>query len=232
MIDIHCHILPGLDDGPSSLETSLEMAAVAAQDGIKVIIATPHTDGIRIHSVLVQKSVKHLNTALRDKKIDITIHCGYEIPSYLLDNLATAHTLAGSSYLLVEFPHTHLPADALSTISTAVSRGFHPIIAHPERNPDVLNNPELLRNLTDNGALTQLTAASVVGELGPDILHCSHYLIKNNMVHFIATDSHSPSFRKPVLSKAHKIATKLVGKEQADQLVLHNGSKIIHPPQN
>ncbi|MDW7771748.1 MAG: CpsB/CapC family capsule biosynthesis tyrosine phosphatase [Desulfobulbaceae bacterium] len=227
MIDIHCHILPGLDDGPGNIDVSLAMAAAAAQDGIRAIIATPHTDGIRVNSISVEKGVRRLNEELRREKINIQIYSGYEIPSYLIPSLGQTHRLAGSNHILLEFPHTHLPADALITVSAAITRGLYPIIAHPERNPDILAEPELLMDLVAAGALVQLTAVSICGDLGSDIRQCSHYLLQKNLVHFIATDSHSPSFREPVLSRARNIAEKLVGREQAAMLVEHNPAGII-----
>lgn len=227
MIDIHCHILPGIDDGPGYLDISLDMAATAAADGIRAIIATPHTDGFRVNSDMVKRGVNRLNAELREARIKVQIFTGYEIPSHLYPSLARTHTLAESHYFLLEFPHTHLPADALLLISQAAAQGLYPVIAHPERNPDIIARPELLQDLVAAGAMTQITAASVIGEIGVDVQQCAHYFLKNNLVHFIATDSHSPSFRRPVLSEARKVVRKLLGREEADRLVSHNGLKII-----
>lgn len=232
MIDIHCHILPGLDDGPRFIDTSLAMAAKAAEDGIRAIIATPHTDGIRVNSASVKNGVRRLNQELQREKINIEIYSGYEIPSYLLSSLGHTHRLAESRYVLLEFPHTHLPADALITVSSSLTIGLYPIIAHPERNPDILDRPELLGELVDIGALAQLTASSLVGDQGSDIQQCSRYLLKNKLIHFIATDSHSPTFREPVLSEARRIAVKLVGSEQAEKLFEKNASRIIEHSKN
>lgn len=232
MIDIHCHILPGLDDGPRYLDISLAMAAKAAADGISAIIATPHTDGIRVNSTSVISGVRRLNEKLRQEKIDIEIYSGYEIPSYLLATLGHTHRLARSNYVLLEFPHTHLPADALITVSTAISEGLIPIIAHPERNPDILERPQLLAELVDIGALAQLTASSLVGEQGTDVQRCSRYMLKNSLIHFIATDSHSPSFREPILSEAHRVAEKIVGIDEAEKLFVRNAGKIIARSKN
>lgn len=227
MIDIHCHILPHLDDGPSTLDTALHMAAIAAGDGIRSIIATPHTDGFRVDATRVHKAVGRLNDALQKNDIEVEIITGYEIPSFLLDRLALTHTLAQSRYVLLEFPHTHLPADAQITISTVRGLGLYPIIAHPERNPDVIVSPNRLRELVAAGALVQLTAASVVGAIDLEVERCSHYLLQNHLAHFIATDSHSPSFRRPVLQEARRTAVRLVGAEKADNLVHANGLHIL-----
>ena len=226
MIDIHCHILPGIDDGADRLQTSLAMASMAVRDGITTVIATPHTDGVTVNRTVVQQAVDRLNIELAEQGIDLEIVAGYEIPANLVCDLQS-YTIADSPYILVEFPHQYLPEDAAETLYTLVQAGRKPIIAHPERNGSVLRNPELLRELVAVGSMIQLTAASVTGDFGPDILHCANYLLRNRLVHFLATDSHSPTFRKPVLSPARKAAARLIGREQADRLVIDNPQKII-----
>jgi protein-tyrosine phosphatase len=226
MIDIHCHILPGIDDGADRLQTSLAMATMAARDGITTIIATPHTDGITVNQSVVQQAVDRLNGELVNRNIDLEVVAGYEIPADLVCDLQS-HTIADTPYILVEFPHQYLPEDAAETLYTLVQAGRKPIIAHPERNGSVLRNPELLHELVAVGAMIQLTAASVTGDFGPDILHCANYLLRNQLVHFLATDSHSPTFRKPVLSPARKAAARLIGREQADRLVIDNPKAIL-----
>ncbi len=226
MIDIHCHILPGIDDGADRLQTSLDMATMAARDGITTIIATPHTDGVTVNRTVVQQAVDRLNIELANHGIDLEVVAGYEIPAHLVCDLQS-HTIADSPYILVEFPHQYLPEDAAETLYALVQAGRKPIIAHPERNGSVLHNPDLLRELVAVGSMIQLTAASVTGDFGPDILHCANYLLRNRLVHFLATDSHSPTFRKPVLSPARKAAARLIGREEADRLVIDNPKAIL-----
>lgn len=227
MIDIHCHILPGVDDGPLLLKSSLSMAKIAAGDGITTIIATPHTDGIRVNRQTVAALVERLNSELQRHAIPVRIAPGHEVPYHLVAELADTHTLAGSRYVLAELPHTCFPAGALRTVYWLLDRGLVPVIAHPERNTDILFDPDLLRGLVEAGALAQLTADSVTGELGTDIQRCAHYLLEHDLVHFIATDSHSPTFRKPVLRKAHGVAARLIGRQRADQLTRGNPEKIL-----
>lgn len=226
-IDIHCHILPGMDDGPRLLATSLAMASIAANDGIKTIIATPHTDGRRVNRERVKLSVNHLNHELSRENITIKVISGFEIPYHLINELASSHTLGSSKFVLIEFPHNFIPGDAATTLHRLISKGLQPIIAHPERNMDILANPDRVNDLIDTGAKMQVTAAGITGELGPDIQRCSHYLLQKKQVHFIATDSHSPSFRKPVLSGACKIVTRLIGSDQADSIFIRNPGRII-----
>jgi len=227
VIDIHCHILPEMDDGPEILETSLKMATIAAEDGIRTVIATPHTDGIRVNSDSVRTGVDHLNRALQHHGITLHILPGFEVPFHLITALAQKYTLAGSNYILIEFPHMYVPGDALATIFQLTARGFIPVIAHPERNRGVLSNPDQMEPLIEAGAHAQLTASSITGDLGPDIQWCAHYLLRKNLVHFIATDSHSPSFRAPVLQKAHAVAVKLLGRAKADLLTTGNPEMIV-----
>lgn len=227
MIDIHCHILPGIDDGPLTLQTSLAMATIAAADGIHSVIATPHTDGIRVSHESVTRAVARLNRELVLNEISLRIYPGYEIPYHLVSELGTGHTLAGSEYVLVEFPHDHLPRGALNTFYHLSAAGLKPVIAHPERNHDVILEPGIMLDLAGNGVLVQLTAASITGELGPDIQRCARYFIEQDMVHFIATDSHSPAFREPVLSKAHKLITKIAGKDKCRKIFRDNPQLIL-----
>lgn len=230
MIDIHCHILPGIDDGADRLQTSLAMATMAAHDGITTIIATPHTDGIIVDKTVVPRAVDRLNAKLFERGIDLEVIAGYEIPAELVCDLQS-YTIGDTPYILVEFPHQYLPEDAAEILYTLVQAGRKPIIAHPERNGSVLRNPDLLHELVAVGAMVQLTAASVSGDFGPDIKQCAGHLLRNRLVHFLATDSHSPTFRKPVLSPARKAAARLIGREKADRLVIDNPKKILEDRQ-
>lgn len=228
MIDIHCHILPGIDDGPEDLATSLDMAKIAAQDGIRVLIATPHTDGIRVNQDRVTAAVHALNLELQQRNLSLTVYPGFELPYHLAGKLATTHTLANNGrHVLIEFPAMHLPKGALNTFYPLIAAGQVPILAHPERNLGVLMNPDALKNMVDNGILVQITATSVTGELGPDVQRCAHYLLKKGWVHFLASDSHSPTFREPVLSRAVNIAARLIGPEKARALAGQNPGRIL-----
>ena len=227
MIDIHCHILPGLDDGSESMEVSLTMAAMAADDGITTIIATPHTDGIRVNAANVETAVREFNAELRRRNIALHVVPGYEIPFHRARELAEGHRLAESRYVLVEFPHEYLPADSVQLLHTLILNGLKPIIGHPERNGSIMIRPDCLHDHIEAGALVQITADSITGNFGPDVQQCAYYLLHQKMVHFIATDSHAPTYRKPVLSKARKTAGRLLGKQKADALVLDNPLKIL-----
>jgi protein-tyrosine phosphatase len=224
MIDIHCHILPGVDDdGAPDTETSIAMARIAANDGIHTIIATPHLTNAAYPREKLTEAVAQLNTALQQQSIPITILFGAEVQAHIALSVADRFCLAESSFLLVEFPHSYLPADAKELISALTTRSITTIIAHPERNAQIGREPWLLAPLLNMGAKTQITAESLTGNLGMAAKSCAEHLLRNEQVHYLATDSHAPGFRKPILSKAVKQAARIIGEEQAKKLVMATG---------
>ncbi|MDO8946065.1 MAG: CpsB/CapC family capsule biosynthesis tyrosine phosphatase [Desulfocapsaceae bacterium] len=226
MIDLHCHILPGIDDGSPNMETSLAMAKMALEDGIHTIIATPHlTDNLTKEALL--SAVAKLREALKAAGISITILSGAEVPSHMALAAGEAFCLADSTFLLLEFPYNYLPIDSAIIVEKLLERGITPVIAHPERNPAIYTNPLKLAPLINIGAQAQITAASLIGELGVNAKNCAEYLLKHNQVHYLATDSHAPGFRKPILSKAVKQAAKIIGNELAIKLVTDNPAALI-----
>ncbi|MBU0731019.1 MAG: tyrosine protein phosphatase [Proteobacteria bacterium] len=228
MIDIHAHILPGLDDGPSDKADALMIADMAARDGIKIIIATPHIHmDTKITPSLVKTQVAAFNDLLYKEKINISVLAGGEIAFSSSMNTPAGFCLHKGPYLLVEFPHTHLPDSAAEWLYQLQLQGFLPIIAHPERNPAVIRDPGLLIKLLVPGVFAQITAESVTGGFGSQIQQCAHYLLRLGAAHFIATDTHSPDFRKPCLSKARKIAAKIIGKAAAEKLVSDHPAAVI-----
>ncbi len=228
MIDIHSHILPGIDDGAPDVNVSLAMAAIAVADGIQVVIATPHVDGSGCLSMaMINSAVDQLNSVLQQRGVGLVVFPGAELQSHVAIESADQYRLACGSFFLLEFPHSHLPADALDLIRTLLQKGVTPIIAHPERNREISMEPGKLAALVEAGARTQITAGSLTGELGVNAQTCARFLLKKNMVHFMATDSHSPNFRKPVLSKAVKKAGKYLGGKGALALVLDNPLAIL-----
>lgn len=229
MIDIHSHILPGIDDGALNLDTSLAMAKIAVKDGICAMFATPHIQwGQEISPEQIKKQTAELNSILVDHKIPLTIYAGAEVPMGPEICSWRSHWLHNGPYILVEFPHSHIPTHARDYLYALQCEGLIPIIAHPERNGAVMQSPDLLVELVSTGCLTQITAESVTGEMGTQVQHCCHYLLREKVVHFLATDCHSTGFRKPLLKKAHKIVGRIVGKKQADSLVSKHPEAVIN----
>jgi protein-tyrosine phosphatase len=227
VIDIHCHILPQIDDGPSNITESIEMAKIAAIDGITKIVATPHIKDTLHPVAKIERSVKVLNRSLTEMGIPIEIIKGADVNAMLDPSLLNGYTINNTDYILIEFPHSHLPKNSKEILFRMVIKGYHPIITHPERNFSVIKNPDLLFELLDTGLLVQITADSLTGFFGVDIKECALYLLERGVVSFIATDAHSSYQRRPVLSDGLKVAEKVIGKEKANNMVNLNPEAVI-----
>lgn len=227
MIDIHCHILPDIDDGPDYLDEAVEMAKIASLDGITTIVATPHIKDVLHPAALIQGKVDELNKRLKNKGIPLEILRGADISSVIAPAFLKDYTINGTGYLLLEFPHTHLPGNAREMIFKIIINGFLPIITHPERNPSIIKKPGIILDLIDSNTFIQITAGSLVGDFGSEVRHCAIHLLKLGVVNFIATDAHSSSWRKPVLSEGLRVAEKIVGADTAYRLVMTNPESVI-----
>ena len=227
MIDIHCHILWDIDDGPVDFDGSMAMARLAAADGTRQLVATPHIHDAQQPPEIIAEKAAYLNEALQAEGVDLEILCGGDnLYNLGVWNLAR-FSINGTHYSLVEFPHTNLPANADEEIFEALHHGLVPIITHPERNPSIAQNPQLIFEMVESGALVQLTAESLTGGFGSAAKACSRYLLKKKMVHFLASDGHSAKNRPPVLSAGLKAAAKIVGKDAARRLVFENPAKVV-----
>lgn len=243
MIDIHSHILPGVDDGAQTLEDSLMMAEEAVKEGITHLYATPHHRNGRYENekTLIIKQVDYLNQELFNRGIPLTIMPGQEIRLYkeLIEDLDQGLLLPlhnNINYLLVEFPSSNVPNYAADLFFELNLRNYHPIIVHPERNSEIIENPDLLYNFISNGALTQITASSINGNFGKKIMNFSHDLIRSNLAHFIASDAHNTSSRGfhliqavETIQKQYGINTRYYLQENAEH-VLKGESILIEPP--
>lgn len=229
-IDIHCHILPGLDDGPSDINGSLEMLKIASEDGISNIFATPHiipglydNNGGTIMSSL-EEFRRHIPDAVK-----IFYGADVRISVDLLESVKTGEvpTLNGSGYMLVELPQYVVPPNVDNLIFNLRHRGIIPVITHPERHLRLMQDLPALAKLRDSGALCQITAMSITGELGKGIQKISMTMVKKGLVDFVASDAHDPVKRRPVLSQAYKAVKKECGDEVSDRLFFINPQKIL-----
>ncbi|WML30303.1 CpsB/CapC family capsule biosynthesis tyrosine phosphatase [Neobacillus sp. OS1-32] len=218
MIDIHCHILPGIDDGPQHFHESIEMAKAAVEEGITHLFATPHHLNGQYENVKsdILNYVLSLNQHLQSEKIPITIHSGQEIRIHreLLFSLANDEILTldnRQEYLLLELPSGEVPKYTLEMVYELKLRGLTPIIVHPERNRGFIENPLLLFEIIQEGGLTQLTAGSVSGHFGKKIKSFSETMIEHHLAHFIASDSHFTRSRGFFFQKAYDTITKRFG---------------------
>ncbi len=235
MIDIHTHILPSLDDGPKTTAESIELCKIAANDGIKTIVATPHSkDGVyEAKSDDTLRKVKELNLKLKEIQLDLEILPGAEvhINERLVEYIKNGEVLTinnGRKFLLLELPFFFVPPITDELISNLRSIGIVSIISHAERITKFQKTPKILDQLVKSGTLIQITAQSLTGDFGSRERKCAEWLLKHEMVHFIASDVHSLTGRPPILSKALEMAAKIIGEKKARALVSHNPKQIIN----
>jgi protein-tyrosine phosphatase len=226
MIDIHVHILPGIDDGPATMEESLEMARIAVEDGIHTIIATPHSlDGVHFNRRSdILSACAELNAALGKHHIPLTLLPGSEarLSIEITDELEKGRLMTLNDtgrYISLELPDQFISQATTIFIERLKDGNLTPIISHPERNPAIQQNVVLLSDLISAGALCQITADSLLGAFGPHALQCCEKLIELNMVHFMASDAHSPRARPPNLSKGYEKLTALAGTIHATRIM-------------
>ena len=225
MIDVHSHILPGLDDGPKCMEQALEMCAIAKADGIELIVATPHMlNGLyELEREDVLAGVKELSQACREKHIDIAILPGADVR--VADDLermlacGKAMTVADQrQHLMLELPEETVPAELTGLLFELQLTGICPVISHPERNYAIQEDLNLLRKLAEAGSLTQITAGALTGQFGSTAQRCSRKIVQAGLGHLLASDAHDSKRRKPVLSQAYKVVEELMGSEEAQQM--------------
>ena len=226
-VDVHCHILPGIDDGASSFEEALKMAEIAAADGIREIIATPHvTDNSRPPEEL-NRHVDALNELLVSEGIPVGIYTGAEVAVSLEPTLFRRFTLNQGNFVLIELPHNYLPSLTPNLLSYVASDGLVPIIAHPERNLGIIRNPDAFIQILSPHVCVQITAGSLTGDFGVDAKLCAELLLDAGRVDIIASDAHSAGDRPPVLSGAFDIAAKQVGEKTALRMVRENPAAVL-----
>ena len=232
MIDIHSHIMPEIDDGSRSLEEAIEMARIAASDGITQMVSTPHMfNGLSVNPEPqeILDRVQSLNAALGDIALKILpgneVHISHEIAEQARSGRVMK--LNNRKYMLVEFPQLTVPMGADELFYKLQIQGTHPILVHPERNSQIQARPSIVAGLIERGVLIQVTAMSVTGEFGPGPKICAEILLRHNCVHFLATDAHRSSRRPPILSKGRDAAAAIIGVTAADKLVNANPLAIV-----
>ncbi len=208
MIDLHSHILPGLDDGVESLAAAVELARAAVRDGVDVIAATPHVrDDYPTSADEMERGVRDLRAALAAEGVPLELLSGGEIALGRLPLLEEEElrrfALGGSKHsLLLEFPYFGWPLGLEQTVFELRVRGWRPVLAHPERNDELQTRPDRLGRLVETGALIQLTAASLDGRLGRATRATALRLLERGHAHLIGSDAHAPSLREVGLSAA------------------------------
>ncbi|HUI82958.1 MAG TPA: CpsB/CapC family capsule biosynthesis tyrosine phosphatase [Candidatus Binatia bacterium] len=230
MVDIHCHILPGVDDGSRSWEMTAEMCRMAADDGITHIVATPHSNDVYAYD---RQRYTAMLGPLHDAgggRLTFSLGCDFHFsPENIcsaLDN-PRCYVLGDTQYLLIEFSDLEIPARAMRDVLAICSRGMVPIITHPERNPPLLKDPDLVLKLVELGCLVQVTANAVTGAWGERSRRMAEWLLSREAVHVIASDAHDPVYRRPIMSEARDVVAGMVGAGIAEALVTLNPEAIV-----
>lgn len=229
MIDIHNHILPGFDDGSRDMPETLAMCRIAVQDGVRTIVATPHSGeepGPELRERILA-AVANVNRRIASKGMLLEVLPGMEvpvspeIPEFLADRRLL--TLNRGRYLLVEFPSTQAPAGFANLVRRLKNIGHGVILGHAEKNLAIQRNPDyvfkVLREFTDQELLIQVSADSLRGAAGAEALETARLLMRNGLVHMIASDAHAPFLRAPRLSESIIVAASLVGPTIAHRMV-------------
>jgi protein-tyrosine phosphatase len=208
LIDLHCHILPGLDDGARTIEESRGIGRIAAREGVTAIAATPHVGhGYATTVEQMERGVRELNRDFARERIGVTVLHGGEIDldrlSTLADDEIGRFSLARTGrYVLVEVPLIGWPLYLDRRLFELRSSGLTPLLAHPERNREVQRNPAVLAPAASAGALIQITAASLDGRLGRRVKRACERLLELELAHVLASDAHTPTIRAAGLSSA------------------------------
>ena len=233
-IDIHVHILPGIDDGPSTLKESLEMARIAVKNSTRIMISTPHClNGVYVNwRKDILSACTEFNSALKKNNIPLTVLPGSEVhlSPEIMDALEKGRLMTMNDtgrYISLELPDQFVPQATISFINRLKNRNITPIITHPERNLTIQHNVELLYDLISAGALSQITARSLTGGFGQHALRCSQRIIKLQMAHFMASDAHSPRARPPNLRAAFKNLSSLTGETMAKKIMFEAPQAVL-----
>lgn len=232
MIDFHSHILPNVDDGSANLVESLNMLTMAADDGIKAMICTPHilkTADFYNDSLYLSR-FNELKAAAQAEDIPVELYLGSEIylqPDIHFDSIVATLNNTGK-YFLVEFPMSNIPRFSAQLFQRLISEGRIPVIAHPERNVGFQQRPELAFRFAELGVLLQCNAPSLTGRLGPKIQQLSHTFIEHNLVQFVGSDCHETKHRICQLSKAYDVVISRWGQITADNLFGQNAQQVLN----
>ena len=239
MIDIHCHLLPGIDDGAQDMDEALTLLQMAVDDGITHVVLTPHLHFGRFENFksVIEREFAIFEAAVIERGIKVKLSFAAEVRlDALILQLVDKHSLplyigqaqiCRKNYMLLEFPHSHIPPGSDMLIKYLISQNIIPIIAHPERNRDLLKSPNKIKPFVRLGCMLQLTAGSITGKFGEQCQVLALDYLAQGIIDVVATDAHTINRRPPVLSEARAKVTELHGEATAQSLFHTNPLLII-----
>ena len=231
MIDIHTHILPGIDDGAKDLTESLALLKLAENDGITHMVATPHIHVGRFNNAAaqIQNDLESLKREAHKEGINVKLAAAAEVrldielmAMVMANKLPFIGKIADKNVLLLELPHSHMPQGYDKFIQWLAKQNIRVIIPHPERNRDIQSNLYYIQHLNQLGCDFQLTASSIEGEWGESAQTIALQMLQDGLVNYVASDAHSVKRRPPILSQARKTVAQLLGEERATALFVTN----------
>ena len=232
-LDMHCHILPGVDDGSRSMDMSMAMLDYAYEEGVRAIILTPHYHGgyVETERAVIDETFEELKKYSMKQHPDMKLFIGNEIyyypsvPEWIEEG--RVHTLADSDYVLLEFSTTVEKRELLEAVQNLCSHGYYPVLAHVERYDCLIRDPSYVGDLIDNGAYIQVNSKTIAGEGGMKIRHFVKKLLKEEWIHFIGTDAHSMGGRKPEMADCADHIIRKCSEEYAAEILYANAVHII-----
>lgn len=226
MIDIHAHVLPGLDDGAADMDEAVAMCRMAHDDGVRCIVATPHFHRGLFETPSIDR-VRELRARLQqrcrqdvDAEFRVLLGSDCHVHAEILENLQAGRVPAinDGHYVLVELPEDRVPLGVDRLFFQLRLAGFRPVITHPERNAELARDPEQLQGLVEQGCYAQVTAGSLTGDFGADIQTVAIEMLARHLVQVVASDSHDTVARPPLLTSARGEVADVVGLELADRM--------------
>lgn len=240
MVDLHCHLLPGLDDGPATMEVSLAMAESAIADGITHVVATPHSSDKHLFDFARVRRLRDELQAKIGDRLKIATGCDFHFnPENLaaLRNDAPSYCINQRDYLLIEFNEISIPPGVDQTLHQIQLDGVRPIITHPERNSILRTHSERLQKWVARGCFAQVTGGALTGGFGPTAQKVALQWIREGLIHFVASDAHNTQSRPLRLQPAYDVVMEQFGQAKAHALFQQNplaafeGRELPHVPE-